>query len=176
MVHERLITKTINLEGPLRSCVATLKAALHEIEHSILIEEKASACWWISPTFLSSICAQRRRKWYIEAEEQGIFGGKGLAGAGRRRHGRPRSPRTSAIAGAALARGEVWGDDGRPGWRVTAWSPPRPSPVFRRPCSRWAPTAPSASRPVRLRTATTARLRSPGGLNDASSVPLPGAM
>ncbi|HEY0115887.1 MAG TPA: peptidase S14, partial [Allosphingosinicella sp.] len=40
MVHERLITRTINLEGPLRSAVVVLKAALHEIEHSIRIEEE----------------------------------------------------------------------------------------------------------------------------------------
>ncbi len=39
LLHERQITKTINLSGPLRSCTAQLKAALHEIEHSIEIEE-----------------------------------------------------------------------------------------------------------------------------------------
>ena len=40
LLHERQITKTINLSGPLRSCTAQLKAALHQIEHSIRIEEE----------------------------------------------------------------------------------------------------------------------------------------
>jgi len=40
MIHERLITRTINLEGPLSTCVATLKAALHESEHSMRIVEE----------------------------------------------------------------------------------------------------------------------------------------
>ena len=40
LLHERQITRTINLSGPLRSCTAQLKAALNEIEHSITIEEE----------------------------------------------------------------------------------------------------------------------------------------
>ena len=40
MLHERQITKQINLNGPLRMCVASIKAALHEIEQSIDIEEE----------------------------------------------------------------------------------------------------------------------------------------
>ena len=39
MVHERQITRTINLAGPLKSCTAQLRAALNEIETSIAIEE-----------------------------------------------------------------------------------------------------------------------------------------
>jgi hypothetical protein len=70
MVHERLITKDVHLEGPLRMCVATLKAALHEIEHSILIEEKASGCSSTSPKSRSRRCARTApENWYIEAEE-----------------------------------------------------------------------------------------------------------
>lgn len=38
LLHERQLTKTIELSGPLRSCIAQLKATLHEIEHSIEIE------------------------------------------------------------------------------------------------------------------------------------------
>ncbi|WP_338244515.1 peptidase S14 [Aurantiacibacter hainanensis] len=40
LIHERQITKTINLSGPLKSCIYQLKAALNEIEHSIEIEEQ----------------------------------------------------------------------------------------------------------------------------------------
>ena len=39
LLHERQITKTINLSGPLKSCTAQLKGALNEIEQSIAIEE-----------------------------------------------------------------------------------------------------------------------------------------
>lgn len=39
LVHERQISKTISLSGPLKSCTAQLKAALNEIEQSIAIEE-----------------------------------------------------------------------------------------------------------------------------------------
>ncbi len=39
LIHERQIAKTINLSGPLKSCIAQLKGALNEIEHSIEIEE-----------------------------------------------------------------------------------------------------------------------------------------
>ncbi len=40
MIHERQMHKTVVVDGPLRSCVAVLKATLHQIEHSILIEEE----------------------------------------------------------------------------------------------------------------------------------------
>lgn len=40
MIHERQMTKTINVSGPLRACIASLKATLHEIEQSIEIEEE----------------------------------------------------------------------------------------------------------------------------------------
>ena len=39
LIHERQISKTITLSGPLKSCIAQLKASLNEIEQSILIEE-----------------------------------------------------------------------------------------------------------------------------------------
>ncbi|MGB3794897.1 MAG: ATP-dependent Clp protease proteolytic subunit [Alteraurantiacibacter sp.] len=39
LIHERQITRTINLSGPLKSCTDQLHAALNEIEHSIDIEE-----------------------------------------------------------------------------------------------------------------------------------------
>ncbi len=39
LLHERQIAKTIQLNGPLKSCIAQLKAALHEIRYSIEVEE-----------------------------------------------------------------------------------------------------------------------------------------
>lgn len=40
MIHERSIERTVSLSGPLKSCVASLTAALHEIEESVRIEEE----------------------------------------------------------------------------------------------------------------------------------------
>lgn len=70
MVHERIITRTINLEGPLQTCVASLKAALHEIEHSIRIEEEGFHAL-VEGSDMSFETLQRRapENWYIEAEE-----------------------------------------------------------------------------------------------------------
>jgi ATP-dependent protease ClpP protease subunit len=70
MVHERLITKTINLEGPLTTCVATLKAALHEIEHSIRIEEEGFRLLVAeSEISFEELTRKAPENWYIEAEE-----------------------------------------------------------------------------------------------------------
>jgi len=70
MIHERLITKTINLSGPLRSCVASLKANLHEIEHSIRIEEEGFRDLVDgSKIAFDEVRERAPENWYIEAEE-----------------------------------------------------------------------------------------------------------
>ncbi len=70
MIHERLITKDVHLEGPLSTCVATLKAALHEIEHSIKIEEEGFRLL-VDQSDIDFEELRRRApaNWYIEAEE-----------------------------------------------------------------------------------------------------------
>lgn len=40
MIHERLLTKTLQISGPLSTCIATVKATLHEIEASIAIQNE----------------------------------------------------------------------------------------------------------------------------------------
>lgn len=75
MIHERLITKTINLQGPLRMCVASLKAALHEIEHSILIEEEGfRQLVDQSGIDFEALKEKAPENWYIEAEEAKSLG------------------------------------------------------------------------------------------------------
>lgn len=70
MIHERLITKDVHLEGPLSSCVATLKAALHEIEHSIRIEEEGFRLLVAeSEIDFEELRRKAPENWYIEAEE-----------------------------------------------------------------------------------------------------------
>ena len=79
LLHERQITKTINLNGPLKSCIAQLKAALNEIEHSIDIEEMgfreiASG----SDVEFEEIRDKAPDNWYIgcdEAAERGLIAG-----------------------------------------------------------------------------------------------------
>jgi ATP-dependent protease ClpP protease subunit len=70
MIHERKIAKSINLDGPLRTCVASLKAALHEIEHSIRIEEEGfQALVEQSGIAFEALREKAPENWYIEAEE-----------------------------------------------------------------------------------------------------------
>ena len=70
MVHERQLTKTINLNGPLRMMVPSLKAALHEIEHSIAIEEEGFRDLVAgSRVTFEDVREKAPNNWYIEAEE-----------------------------------------------------------------------------------------------------------
>ncbi len=70
MLHERQLTKTINLSGPLRSCIAQLKATLHEIEHSIQIEEEGfHDIVNGSQVSFDELHEKAPANWYIEAEE-----------------------------------------------------------------------------------------------------------
>ncbi len=70
MIHERQMNSTIQLSGPLRSCVATLKAKLHEIEHSIHIEDEGfRAIAEQSEVDFETIREKAPENWYIEAEE-----------------------------------------------------------------------------------------------------------
>ena len=75
MIHERQLTKTIDVAGPLKTCVAGLKASLHEIEHSIRIEEEGFADL-VAGTGITLEEVRRRapENWYIEAEEARSLG------------------------------------------------------------------------------------------------------
>lgn len=70
MIHERQMNSTLNLSGPLRTCVAALKAKLHEIEHSILIEEEGFRdLAKQSDVDFETIREKAPENWYIDAEE-----------------------------------------------------------------------------------------------------------
>lgn len=70
MVHERILTKTIELAGPLKSVVAGLKANLHEIEESVRIEEEGfRALVAGSDIAFEEVQKRAPSNWYIEAEE-----------------------------------------------------------------------------------------------------------
>ena len=77
LVHERQITKTISLSGPLRSCTSQLKAALNEIEQSIAIEESGfEALAEGSDVTLDEIREKAPDNWYMgckEAKKRGLI-------------------------------------------------------------------------------------------------------
>ncbi|WP_294095636.1 peptidase S14 [Sphingomonas sp.] len=68
MLHERIIDKTIQVSGPLKSCVATLKATLHEIEESVRIEEEGFRAIVVgSRVSFEEVCQRAPSNWYIDA-------------------------------------------------------------------------------------------------------------
>jgi ATP-dependent protease ClpP protease subunit len=70
MVHERIMSKTVEVSGPLKTCVAALKATLHEIEESVRIEEEGFRDFIAgSRVPFEDICKRAPANWYIEAEE-----------------------------------------------------------------------------------------------------------
>jgi len=70
MIHERLITKAIHLEGPLTTCVASLKAAINEIESSIAIQNEGFANLVLGSSLtLDDVIQRATENWYLEANE-----------------------------------------------------------------------------------------------------------
>ncbi len=70
LIHERQITKTINLSGPLKSCTDQLHAALNEIEHSIEIEEAGfRAIVDGSNVSFEEVQERAPENWYIGCEK-----------------------------------------------------------------------------------------------------------
>ncbi len=70
MIHERLMTSTVQLSGPLSTLPATLKAKLHEIQDSIRIQDEGFAQLVEgSKVTLDELKAKATENWYIEAEQ-----------------------------------------------------------------------------------------------------------
>jgi ATP-dependent protease ClpP protease subunit len=70
LVHERQISKSVNLNGPLRMMVPSLKAVLHEIETSVDIEEEGfRALIAGSRVSFDEVREKAPYNWYIGAEE-----------------------------------------------------------------------------------------------------------
>ncbi|AHE54921.1 peptidase S14 [Sphingomonas sanxanigenens] len=70
MIHERIITKQINLQGPLTSCIATLKQTLHEIEASIQIQNEGFQNLILgSSVTMDDVLTRATENWYLEANE-----------------------------------------------------------------------------------------------------------
>ena len=70
MLHERQMQSSIALSGPLTTLPAVLKAKLHEIEHSIQIQDEGfAAIVRGSRVSLDELKQRAPSNWYIEAEE-----------------------------------------------------------------------------------------------------------
>jgi ATP-dependent protease ClpP protease subunit len=75
MVHERKLTSTINLDGPLSTLVATLEATLNEIRASIAIQNEGFANLVAgSQVALDQVLERATSNWYIEAQEAKALG------------------------------------------------------------------------------------------------------
>jgi len=70
MIHERKLSKTLTIDGPLTTCVATVKATLHEIESSIEIQNEGfQNLIRDSRVTMEDVLQRAPSNWYIEAQE-----------------------------------------------------------------------------------------------------------
>jgi ATP-dependent protease ClpP protease subunit len=75
MVHERKMAKSLRIEGPLTTCVASLKATLNEIETSIAIQNEGfENLVRGSQVTLEEVIRRAPENWYIEANEAKSLG------------------------------------------------------------------------------------------------------
>lgn len=70
MIHERKLSKMQQIDGPLTTCVASLKATLHEIEESIKIQNEGFANLIVgSSVSMDEVLRRAPENWYLEAGE-----------------------------------------------------------------------------------------------------------
>jgi len=70
MIHERKLNKTLNIDGPLTTCIATVKATLHEIQASIEIQNEGFENLISgSNVTMDQVLERAPYNWYIEAQE-----------------------------------------------------------------------------------------------------------
>jgi hypothetical protein len=75
MVHERKLDKQLHINGPLTTCVATVTAALHEIEASIAIQNEGfENLIRGTKVAMSEVLSRAPGNWYIEANEAKSLG------------------------------------------------------------------------------------------------------
>ncbi len=70
MIHERKLKKTLEIDGPLTTCGASVKATLHEIEASIAIQNEGfENLVRGSSVTMEQVLERAPFNWYIEAQE-----------------------------------------------------------------------------------------------------------
>lgn len=75
MIHERKLEKTLQVSGPLTTSVASVKALLHEIEHSIAIQNEGfENLIRGSQVTMDRVLQEAPANWYLEAQEAQTLG------------------------------------------------------------------------------------------------------
>ena len=75
MIHERKMDKTLHLTGPLTTCIASVKAMLNELEHSIAIQNEGfENLVRGSAVTMDEVLRRAPQDWYIEAQEAKALG------------------------------------------------------------------------------------------------------
>jgi hypothetical protein len=75
MIHERKMSTTLKVEGPLTSCIAGLEATLNEIRTSIDIQNEGfQNLVGGSMVTMDQVLERARSNWYIEAQEAEALG------------------------------------------------------------------------------------------------------
>ncbi len=75
MIHERKMDKTLQVMGPLTTTLASVQAMLHEIEHSILIQNEGFELLIAgSSVTMDELLKRAPSNWYIEANEAAGLG------------------------------------------------------------------------------------------------------
>ncbi len=70
MIHERKLSKTLTIDGPLTTCLATVRATLNEIECSIAIQNEGfQNLVRGSQVPMEDVLAKAPSNWYLEASE-----------------------------------------------------------------------------------------------------------
>ena len=75
MIHERKMAKALTIEGPLTSCLATVRATLNEIEASIVIQNEGfENLIRDSQVPMEEVLEKAPSNWYLEANEAARLG------------------------------------------------------------------------------------------------------
>ena len=75
MIHERKMDKHLHIAGPLTTCVASVKAVLHELEHSIAIQNEGfENLVRGSSVTMDEVLKRAPENWYVEAQEAKTMG------------------------------------------------------------------------------------------------------
>jgi ATP-dependent protease ClpP protease subunit len=70
MIHERLMSSSLQLNGPLTTCIASVQAKLNELEASIAIQNEGFAHLVLgSQVSLEEVLQRAPSNWYVEANE-----------------------------------------------------------------------------------------------------------
>jgi ATP-dependent protease ClpP protease subunit len=70
MIHERKLSKQLNIDGPLTTCIAIVKAQLNEIEASIEIQNEGFQNLINgSQVTIDEVLEKAPSNWYVEANE-----------------------------------------------------------------------------------------------------------